>query len=293
MYSLITFICWGLTDLFYKKGNIGKNKYNHLKTGIIVGLVMGIHATIYMIIKNLSFDFVELIKYLPVSFCYIISMIIGYKGLKYLELSLSSPIQNTSGVITSLLLLLFFKEEYPLIAYLGIMLVFFGIVIISYLEQKENRSTKLKITKNKNINLLIILFPLIYCFFDGIGTFLDALYLDKFSIISEDNALICYEYTFLVYAIASFIYLNRKKEKIKILQEKDKVIAALLETTGQFFYVFAMAKDSTIGATIVGSYCLLSLILSHIFLKEKLSHGKYIGLLIAIIGIITLAILDI
>ena len=74
MYSLITFICWGLTDLFYKKGNIGKNKYNHLKTGIIVGLVMGIHATIYMIIKNLSFDFVELIKYLPVSFCYIISL---------------------------------------------------------------------------------------------------------------------------------------------------------------------------------------------------------------------------
>ena len=293
MYSLITFICWGLTDLFYKKGNIGKNKYNHLKTGIIVGLVMGIHATIYMIIKNLSFDFVELIKYLPVSFCYIISMIIGYKGLKYLELSLSSPIQNTSGVITSLLLLLFFKEKYPLIAYVGFFLIFIGIVIISYLERKEERSTKLRITKRKNITFLIILFPLIYCFFDGIGTFLDALYLDKFSIISEDNALICYEYTFLIYAIASFIYLNRKKEKIKILQEKDKVIAALLETTGQFFYVFAMAKDSTIGATIVGSYCLLSLILSHIFLKEKLSHGKYIGLLIAIIGIITLAILDI
>ena len=105
--------------------------------------------------------------------------------------------------------------------------------------------------------------------------------------------MICYEYTFLIYAIASFIYLNRKKEKIKILQEKDKVIAALLETIGQFFYVFAMSKDSTIGATIVGSYCLLSLILSHIFLKEKLSFGKYIGLFLAIIGIIILVFLDI
>lgn len=293
MYSLITFICWGLTDLFYKKGNIGKNKYNHLKTGIIVGLVMGCHATIYIVIKGLSFDILELIKYLPVSLCYIISMVLGYKGLKYLELSLSSPIQNTSGVITSFLLLLFFKEKYPLIAYVGFFLIFIGIVIISYLERKEERSTKLRITKRKNITFLIILFPLIYCFFDGIGTFLDALYLDKFSIISEDNALICYEYTFLFFAIASFIYLNRKKEKIKILQEKDKVIAALLETTGQFFYVFAMAKDSTIGATIVGSYCLLSLILSHIFLKEKLSFGKYIGLFLAIIGIIILVFLDI
>ena len=47
-------------------------------------------------------------------------MDIGYRGLKYLELSISSPIQNTSGVITALLLILFFKEKYNLPFYIKI-----------------------------------------------------------------------------------------------------------------------------------------------------------------------------
>ena len=293
MYSIITFFCWGIADLFYKKGNASENEYNHLKTGIFVGLVMGLHATFYMIFKGLSLNFIELIKYLPVSLCYIVSMIVSYKGFKYIELSLASPIENTSGVITSLLLLLFFREKYPLVAYVAFFLVLIGIITISLLERKEERSTELKISKKKKISVLIVLFPIIYCILDGVGTFLDALYLDKFSIISEDSALLSYEYTFLIYAFFSYLYLNRKKEKIKINKEKDKILAAVLETSGQFFHVFAMAKDSTIGATIVGSYCILALILSHIFLKEKLSIGKYIGLFIAIIGIVILSILNI
>ena len=173
------------------------------------------------------------------------------------------------------------------------LLIFIGIVTVSYIEHKEDRSTELKVSKKKNIKILIILFPLIYCFLDGIGTFLDALYLDKFEIISEDSALICYEYTFLVFAFITYLFLRKRNEKINLLKEKDKLIAALLETAGQFFYVFAMSGNSTISASIVGSYCILSMILSRIFLKEKLSVKKYIALGFAIIGLIILCILDV
>ena len=110
LFALMTFLCWGTADLFYKIGNKKAGDYNHLKTGICVGLIMGIHATIYMLVKRIDFNIIEIIRYLPVSLLYIISMIIGYKGLKYLELSIVSPIQNCSGVITAILLLLFFKE---------------------------------------------------------------------------------------------------------------------------------------------------------------------------------------
>ena len=71
LYSILTFLCWGTADLFYKKGNIEEGEYNYLKTGLIVGLVMGIHATIYILVKHLSLNIIELIKYLPVSLCYI------------------------------------------------------------------------------------------------------------------------------------------------------------------------------------------------------------------------------
>ncbi len=288
IYSLLTFLSWGFADLFYKKGNVGSEEDNHLKTGVIVGLVMGIHAIIYMIINHLSLNIMDLVKYLPISICYIASMVIGYKGLKYMELSLTSPIQNTSGVITSILLIIFFHEKLSMLAYLAFLLVFIGIIFIYYEEKKEKR-----IVKYKKLKLLIIMFPLIYCLIDGLGTFLDGVYLDKLSLISEDSALICYEFTFLFYAIITYLVMRYKKVKFVIHKEKNKIIAALLETLGQFFYVFAMAHNSTIGATIVGSYCLLSLILSHIFLKEKLTKSKYVGLIIAIVGIIILAVLDI
>ncbi len=290
IFSLLCFLFWGTADLFYKKSNNNKDKYSDLKTAIIVGIVMGIYATGYMIVKHINIfnNLLDVVKYLPVSLCYILSMYIGYKGLKYIELSISSPVQNTSGVITSLLLLLFFKETLPPMAYYAFILIFIGIVGVSILEKKDNKVAKL----SKKTTILAIVFPIVYCLIDGLGTFLDAIYLDKFEIISEDIALIAYEYTFLIFAVIGIIYLKHKKEKITVFKEKNMWCASILETIGQFFYVYAMSGNSTVNASIVGSYCILSMILSSIFLKEKLPLKKYICLFIAIIGIVMLAILD-
>ena len=295
IYSLLTFAFWGIADLFYKKGNIKEEKYNDIKTGIMVGIVMGIHAFIYILVKDVNVDFIELIKYLPVSFCYILSMIIGYKGLKYIELSLASPVQNTSGVITSVLLLIFFKETLPVPAYIAFVLIFISIFYICMLERKEDREErKFSIGgKNNKIKLLAILLPIFYCVIDGLGTFLDGIYLDKLELISEDSALVCYELTFLLFAIVAMLFLKHKNEKVELPKEKEKLTAAIFETAGQFTYVFAMAGNSTISASIVGSYCILSMLLSSIFLKERLSIKKYIALGFAIIGLIILCILDV
>ena len=295
IYSLLTFAFWGIADLFYKKGNIKNEKYNDIKTGIMVGIVMGIHAFIYILVKDVNVDFLELIKYLPVSFCYILSMIIGYKGLKYIELSLASPVQNTSGVITSVLLLIFFKETLPVPAYIAFVLIFISIFYICMLERKEDREDrKFSIgTRSNKIKLLAILLPIFYCIIDGLGTFLDGIYLDKLELISEDSALVCYELTFLLFAIVAMLFLKHKNEKVELPKEKEKLTAAVFETAGQFTYVFAMAGNSTISASIVGSYCILSMILSSIFLKERLSIKKYIALGFAIIGLIILCILDV
>ena len=293
IYSLLTFAFWGIADLFYKKGNIKEEKYNDIKTGIFVGIVMGIHALIYMIVNSVNIDFIEILKYLPVSFCYILSMVIGYKGLKYIELSMASPIQNTSGVITASLLIVIFKEVLPWSAYIALLLIFFSIFYLCTLEEQENKEERhIKLGLSKKVKVLAIILPVIYCIFDGLGTFLDGIYLDKLELISEDNALVCYEFTFLIFALFALLFLRHKKEKIVFANQKEKIAAAIFETAGQFFYVFAMAENSTISAPIVGSYCILSMILSRIFLKEKLSFKKYIALAVAIVGLIILCVLD-
>ena len=296
LYSLITFLCWGIADLFYKKGNSKAENYNHIKTGIVVGIVMGIHAFIYMLVNRVNIKMFEILYYLPVSLCYIISMVIGYKALRYIELSLASPVQNTSGVITSVLLLIFFKDRYPVLAYIAFALIFCSIFYICLLERKEDieeRKFTASLGKNKTIKLLAILLPIAYCMFDGLGTFLDGIYLDKREWISEDNALVAYEFTFFFYAMFSLIYLKGKKDKFQLFHEKEKISAAIFETAGQFFYVFAMANDSVISASIVGSYCVLSMLLSRIFLKEKLSLKKYVAIGTAIVGLVILLILEV
>ncbi len=296
LFALMTFLCWGTADLFYKIGNKKAGDYNHLKTGVCVGLIMGIHATIYMIVKRIDFNIIEIIKYLPVSLLYIISMVIGYKGLKYLELSIASPIQNCSGVITAILLLLFFKETLQIPAYIAFLLILTGIILLGIIEsqeEKDNRVTLKNSLTKKKIVLLTMIFPIAYCILDGLGTFLDAIYLDKMKLISEDNALIAYEYTFLIYSIITYIYLKKKRAKLTIKSEKPKVIAAIFETIGQFFYVYAMSANSVITAPVVGSYCILSLLWSRIFLKEKLSKKHYLAISLVVIGIIILGILDI
>ena len=149
--TLLTFIFWGTADLFYKIGNRGEEDNNHLKTGIMVGLIMGIHATIYWIVTKTSISVIDIVKYLPISLCYISSMVIGYKGLKYLDLSISSPIQNTSGVITALLFILFFKEHYDYPFYIAVVLIFIGIITISLIELKENKKEREKFKKNNKI----------------------------------------------------------------------------------------------------------------------------------------------
>ena len=54
-----------------------------------------------------------------------------------------------------------------------------------------------------------------------------------------------------------------------------------------------MSKNSTIAAPIIGSYCVLSMLLSRIFLKEKLSKKEYIGIFLVLVGVIILAFVDV
>lgn len=306
IYAVITLMFWAVADLFYKIGAKETDQYSHLKTGVMVGLVMGIHATIYLVTNGLTFSLLDMLKYLPVSFFYIASMVIGYKGLRYLELSIASPVQNCSGVITSILLFLIFRETLGFLDVLGIIIIGIGVSYLSVLERKSQKEELAKEEKKNNKgkkNLLskekvkklatftALIFPLLYCILDGAGTFLDSVYLDKLKLIGEDAALISYEYTFFIYGLILFVYLKLvKKEEIGVFKEKSRLFAAIFETLGQFFYVFAISGNSTLACPIVAAYSIMSVLLSRIFLKEKLSVKEYIAIVIVLLGIVVLGI---
>lgn len=297
LFALLTSLAWGSADLFYKKGSDSKDKYSHIKIVIMVGLVMGIHGFFYMISNDITFSPFQIVRYLPVSALYILSMTIGYIGLRYIELSISSPVQNSSGAITALLCFIFFRQSLGKIAILGIVIICTGIFIISIFEKvEESKKTGLinkEFDKKYQIGFIAIIFPILYCIIDGLGTFADVVYLDEFSLIGETDALLAYEFTFFICGLICFAYLTFvKKQKFSLLREKEKGIAAIFETIGQFFYVFAMAGNGVIAAPLIASYSIVSIILSRIFLKEKLSKKQYMIIIYVIIGIILLGISD-
>src|SRR5699024_12007529 len=100
------------------------------------GLVMGIHAISYIIIKDISFDPFDMIRYLPVSFLYILSMTIGFVGLRYIELSISAPVQNSSGAVTAILLFIFFPREISWFDIAGVVIITFGVFGLAVLEKR-------------------------------------------------------------------------------------------------------------------------------------------------------------
>lgn len=290
LFALLTTLSWGVADLFYKKGADSKDKYSTVKIGIMVGLVMGIHGFLYMLIKGITFNPLDLIKYLPVSFFYILSMLIGYLGLRYIELSISSPVQNSSGALTAIALIIMFPQELVAFEIFGIVIITGGVIGLAVLEKKlQNAALKAdnaKINPKYQIGILAITFPILYAVLDAIGTIADGIYLDELSLISEEAALLAYEFTWLLYSVIALIYLNViKKQKFNIFKEPVRASAALFETAGQFFYVFAMSSNAVVTAPLIASYSIVSVILSRIFLKEKLSKLHYTFILLVMLGI--------
>lgn len=105
-FALAALLCWSGSDLFSKIGcQDDRDRYSHLKMVMAVGLVMGLHAAYEIVIGGVEIRLGILLTYLPVSLLYILSMAMGYLGLRYIELSISSPICNSSGAIVAVLTL--------------------------------------------------------------------------------------------------------------------------------------------------------------------------------------------
>lgn len=298
-FAVIALLCWSGSDLFSKIGcQDAKDKYSHLKMVMAVGLVMGIHAAYEIFVGGTEINGDVILTYLPVSMLYIVSMAIGYLGLRYIELSISSPICNSSGAVVAILI--FATRgfgELPPEAIAAVVLVCVGVVALGITEAREDDELRRARQDASNHHyaksFIAILLPIIYCLLDALGTFADTIVLET---LDEDSANVAYELTFLAVGIVCAIYvLGVKKQKLLPKQEAPKYAGAICETAGQFAYIYALAdtKHAALAAPIISAYCVASVLWSRIFLKEKLSIKHYGSILLVVAGIVILGILDI
>ena len=297
-FTLVTTLLWGIAELFYKKGSHENEKYDHLRVCVLVGAVMGIHAVFTLLTTDMGYDPRNIIAYLPVSLCYILSMACSYFGIRFIEESLADPIENTAGAMCSIMCVLFLGESIAPAVWVAIAIIVVGIIGVTQTERSAevNRSQRL----GKKLAVIAFAMPFCYAIIDALGSFLDIFFLELETSplvgVNAENielvANVSYELTFAIVGIVLFAFMMFKKVKFELPKQKDKLLAAVCETAGQLTYVYAMSGNGAIAAPILSSVCVVSLILSRIFLKEKLTKRQYVFITIIIVGILMLAVLE-
>ena len=302
VYTLATTLLWGLAELFYKKGAVEREKYSHLKICVMVGLVMGIHAIFTLLTEDFSYNLNYLLTYLPVSACYILSMAFSFFGMRFIEESISDPIENTSGAMCSLMCVLFLGDRLDAMVWVAIGIIAIGVVGIGFLENSGDLMRRQRL--GKKLAIIAFCMPFLYAFIDAFGCVLDIYFLEMETSpllavgATEDTieliANTSYELTFALVGLIMFIFMKVKGVAFGgLVEQKDKALAAVCETAGQLTYVYAMASgNGAIAAPIISAVCVVSLILSRIFLKEKLTKKQYAFIFIIIIGILMLAVIE-
>lgn len=298
IFTLITTLLWGAAELFYKKGSHEERKYDHLRVCVLVGAVMGIHAILTLLTSDISYNPMNLIAYLPVSLCYIVSMACSFFGIRFIEESLADPIENTAGAMCSILCVIFLGEQISPLVWCAIAVIVVGIIGVGYTERSSEVGRKERL--GKRLAIVAFAMPFCYAFIDALGSFLDIFFLEMETSpligITEENielvANISYELTFAIVGLILFFFMKIKKVPFELPKQKDKAIAAVCETAGQLTYVYAMSGNGAIAAPILSCVCVVSLLLSRIFLKEKLTKKQYVFIGIIIVGILMLAVLE-
>ena len=321
LFSILALLCWSGSDLFSKMGTRERDKNSHWKVVFAVGFIMGLHFFItliggaiidntvgvdgvHKIVSSLfytDFKIMDFVYYLPIAALYIFAMVLGYIGLRYIELSISSPICNSSGALAFILCVIFglaSTDDITISTIIGISMITIGIVALGFVEQREDDEVKKarqeKANRKYTKSILAFLLPISYLIIDALGTVGDEFLFSDWFIgktqieLSDYAANSAFELTFFVLAIFAFIWVKFVKRENIFKGNTTLYWGGLCETIGQVFYMAVMFSDFSAGMVIISAYCAISVLWSRIFLKEKMSWKHYVVIAMVIAGIVIL-----
>lgn len=294
LFATITVLLWGTSETIFKKVSTIE-KHSVLKLISFNGIILGICAVIFMLITKTEINLSVMITYLPIALIYIASMFCTYKAMTLVKVSILSPLQNSSCAITTLLCVLILGQKVGIAQIIAIAVIIICMILLSINKDEVLRiesGNKEEDEKNARRAYLLyikgIAFALGYWLLDGIGSFMDDYTLE--ADLSAEQVIIAYSFIYAVIGIIALIVLKIKDREYKLLDLKNnklKLAGTLVETAGQYTYIYAFAfGDAALASPYIAAYSIVTVILSRIFLKEKLKKRQY-----ALIGLILLAMI--
>lgn len=298
LFATITVLLWGTSETIFKKVSTIE-KHSVLKLISFNGIILGICAIVFMLITRTEINLNILITYLPVALIYIASMFCTYKAMTLVKVSILSPLQNSSCAITTILCIFLLKQEVGIPQIIAIALIIICMILLSInkdetlrLESGDKEADKRNAKRAYLLYLKGIAFALGYWFLDGIGSFMDDYTLEMN--LSAEQVIIAYSFIYGIIGVicATIVKFKERDYKyIKVKENKLKLLGTLVETAGQYTYIYAFAfGDAALASPYIAAYSIVTVILSRIFLKEKLTKKQYVLIGLILAGMITLSI---
>ena len=298
LFATITVLLWGTSETIFKKVSTIE-KHSVLKLISFNGIILGICAIVFMLITRTEINLNILITYLPVALIYIASMFCTYKAMTLVKVSILSPLQNSSCAITTILCIFLLKQEVGIPQIIAIALIIICMILLSInkdevlrLESGDKEADKKNAKRAYLLYLKGIAFALGYWFLDGIGSFMDDYTLE--ANLSAEQVIIAYSFIYGIIGVICAIIVkikDRDYKYTKVKENKLKLLGTLVETAGQYTYIYAFAfGDAALASPYIAAYSVVTVILSRIFLKEKLSKKQYVLIGLILAGMITLSI---
>ena len=276
IYALVSAIFSGLTSVLAsyssKLNKVDSILITTIRTFII--LVLSFIATlIYKTFNEIyNLDIKTIIFLILSGISTTLLWIFYFKALDTGDVSKVTPIDKTSIVITLILSMIFLHEKITIIKVISIIFILVGTLL-----------TVNKKTTNEKDNKWI-LYSILTAIFTSTTTIIS-----KIGLNDIDSVLATFIRTVIVFIILMFIVIIKKKYVyLKDISKKSLryVIYSGITNTLSWLFYFASLKDgeTSIVFTIEKLSIIVTILLSVIFLKEKLNRKQIIGIIIIVIA---------
>lgn len=305
---VLCILCWSATDLFYKKGSAPEDKQSHLKFLVWLGLVMGGLSLLLHPWSESQIPILDLIgkysDYIPFALAYVLALMCGIVGSRYLDVSVVSPLENIDGALAGAILFVYFAitgsiddltRQFTWLDPIGFVLIVAGTILLGVQEQQAKTAGPEEGTHKNSLGAVAFLFPFVYNLFDATSmVFEGALFqADGGEVLGEFDFLILEGAAFFVMGIAAWFYLLLVKKTVYNPFRQEELVkggAAVTEGVGNILFTLAIAINPVLTPPVTNSYFLVSILGAKVFLKEKITKRQYFWIFVLSLGIVLLGI---
>ena len=310
--TLSCIILWGITDILYKKSSDYNDPLSHYKAFVWIGIVMALAGVIMVICSDTLPDSIMMVKdnlyLIPLCVFYAIALFFGLLGVKHLDASVVSPLENIDGAMAAIILYFYFlfagysnvTDSVGVMDMIATVSIVTGVVLLGIQEQTlSKQEAHLAEDKRRHrLGALALIFPIIYNLVDAVSMVATGITVSgETDVAIPDTDFFVFESLgFATVAVFMWLYmLVVKKYKYNPFKKEELVRcgAAVGETFGTITYIFAVGSNPILTAPITSSYCLVTIVLARILLKEKLTKKQYLSLAFLVMGIALLGISEI